>query len=260
MDNVKITTNCKGCVFAVSDDLGQTGCLANRVNPSSDFISSRSAESGFFILDRYCSLFRPEKWVEELNLLEQDRTSEKLLKVAKKEALPRLTFIINFNYDMSFLTNLLDIINSQECRKFIVVVNDKVEYNENIFALLKDKLSNNVGGFNLVQIVKSSSKFYDSGFKHAKNGWSVFLDKNQTVGKNFVGNLEERLTNQWKRLVFAQDESGERKIVQSSIYKMLLNNVKSDGSIDSRPFEEKILDLEFDDKDCFCDWKEIFDE
>lgn len=258
MDNYIVTTSCKDCVFAISDGENQTGCMANRINQEQISNNTR----GFFVLNRYCNLFRPKRWMDEIGENGKEFSKDKLLEVAKKEASPRLTFIINFNYNMNFLSSLLETINSQECRKFVVVVNDKVEYNESVFDLLKNKLSNNVGGFNLVQVVKSSNKFYDNGFKHAKNGWSVFLDKDQKIGKNFAQNLKTRLIDQWKRLVFAQDENGLRKIVQSSVYKMTLNNVKSDGSIDNRPFEEKILDFATSavDSDCLCKWEEVFDE
>lgn len=56
-------TSCKKCVFAIYEDKTQTGCVANRVAGFGDkAIAAYDEEKEFYVIDRFCNLYRGSKW------------------------------------------------------------------------------------------------------------------------------------------------------------------------------------------------------
>jgi hypothetical protein len=251
---------CKGCVFAVMNNEGnQTSCVMNdrHIKLSNDNLSFKD---GYARFNRFCNMFRPESWKEQY----ANNDIEKAMDLVTQETYPRLTFILEFNKDMEFFKSLLEKINSQSIntRKFVVVVNSEVEYNLDIFSLMQKTLTNNIGGFNLVQVI-DSDKIFDEAFSKAKNGWTVFLKGGQDISVNLAENLNNRINNSLRRMVYAESQDSGKTIVQSAIYKMLGGNqplMRGDGTIDNRPFKDKLAEMISEDKDSITTWEELFNE
>lgn len=57
-------TSCKECIFAVYDGITQTSCTANRLNTYAPdcIIPAYDNEKEFFVIDRFCNLYRNTKW------------------------------------------------------------------------------------------------------------------------------------------------------------------------------------------------------
>lgn len=251
---------CKGCVFAVvNNDGNQTSCVMNdrHVRLSG---GNFSLKDGYARFNRFCNMFRPDSWKEQY----AENNIQKAMDLVVQEAYPRLTFIIEFNKDIEFLKSLLEKINNQSIntRKFVIVVNSNVEYNIDIFSLMQKTLTNNVGGFNLVQMI-DSNKIFDEAFSKAKNGWTIFLKAGKDISTNLAEKLNDRINNGLRRMVYAESQDQSKIIVQSAVYKMLGGNqplMRGDGTIDNRPFKEKLVEMVSEDKDSITTWEALFDE
>jgi len=251
---------CNGCVFAVVNNEGnQTSCIMNdrHIKLSNDNLSFKD---GYARFNRFCNMFRPESWKEQY----ANNDIKKAVDLVVQETYPRLTFIVEFNKDLEFLKSLLVKINNQSIntRKFVIVINSEVEYNLDIFSLMQNTLTNNIGGFNLVQMV-DSDKIFDEAFSKAKNGWTIFLKAGKDISMNLAERLNNRINNNLRRMVYAENQDQSKIIVQSAIYKMLGGNqplMRGDGTVDNRPFKEKLAEMISEDKDSITTWEALFDE
>jgi hypothetical protein len=181
-----------------------------------------------------------------------------------KEVYPRLSFIIEFNHDLDSLKSILLNIENQTIpnKKFIVVINDRVEYNEDIFKLMQNTLKTNIGRFNVIQSLEDSIEL-DEGFKHAKNGWSVFLKQGQNINTNFAAIIHKRINFDMKRFLYSENKDGTKMVVQSALYKLLNGNrplMNQEGEPDTRSFKEKLQDMQQTDMDSVIEWEILFDE
>lgn len=259
----EIEFSCKNCVFAISDGSVQTGCKLNRLEKlKPDY---KNTNEDYYKFNRFCNTFRSQDWL--VNHYNDD------IKLAEKEVIkevyPRLSFIINFDYDLNSLNNILYNIEHQTIphRKFVIVINDKVEYNEAIFKSLQSTLKTNVGNYYVVQTLDQDidSLLYkeDTGFRYAKNGWTIFLKEGESIPLNFAEIIHNRINIEMKRFIFAQNKSQRKIVIQSAIYKLLNGNkpkVKADETVDNRTFIEKFKDLEQTDPDSVVAWEDLFDE
>lgn len=260
-----IKFSCKDCVFAISDEYQQIDCKLNRLEKLNRDYKTQALpkDDKFYHFDRFCNTFRPPVWLETYHNNDIEIATNEVY----KEVYPRLTFIIQFNYDLYNLISILHDIENQTIpnRKFVIVINDKVEYNEDIFDNMENILKTNIGSYHLVQSMPNLDKEYlnDEGFKLAKNGWTVFLKDGATIQRNFAEIIHNRINIDMKRFVFAQNKNGNKMIIQSAIYKLLNGNkpkTNKDESIDDRPFLEKFNDLEQTDPDSVIEWGKLFDE
>lgn len=247
---MEIKTSCKGCVFVFKGDGGtQTGCKIGRskkLNPDNDTVD------GYFEFNRFCNTYRPQEWLD----LYYDSDIDNGANHVFEEVVPRISYIINFNEDICCLESIVQSVTIRQSINnigVIIVVNDKVEYNEDIMRVLNqyNEKKRNI----LVQTLENMGelKKFDTAFKHAKNGWSVFLPMGQQVGVDFVSRIHQRVNIDMKRFSYCKDEATGRFVVQSSLYKLLEGNSVAE-------FDEKITFMKNNDPDCIPSWGEMFSE
>ena len=249
--------SCKGCVFFSYHQKNISCKIDDRFVKLSN--NSYTLDDDFHPkFNRFCNTYRPDSWLTEY----ANGDLEQAVSLVKQEVYPRLTFIIEFNKDINFLKSLLETINSQNTRKFVVVINPNVEYNLDVFSLMQFTLTNNVGGFNLVQTV-DNNKSFDEAFTKAKNGWTIFLKEGVNIPLNIAETLNDRINSQLRRIVYAESQDASKVIVQSAIYKMLGGNqplMRGDGTVDNRSFKDKLTEMISEDKDSITTWEELFNE
>lgn len=259
----EIKFNCKNCVFAICENEQQIDCKLNRLEKLKPNYKSEPLEDNFYSFNRMCNTFRPKHWLSTYH----NDDIEIAQKEVYAEIYPRLTFIIEFNYDLYNLISILHDIENQTIpnRKFVIIINDKPEYNEDIFKNMQSILTTNVGAYHIVQTIEEDMIYgkSDEGFKFAKNGWTVFLKEGETVPRNFAEKIHNRINIEMKRFIFCQSKTNTKMVIQSAIYKLLNGNkpkVISEDTVDNRPFIEKFNDLEQTDPDSVIEWEKLFDE
>jgi len=132
---MSVNSSCKGCVFA-EVDTHQTSCKLDR---AAKLGIDDKDEDGFFVLSRFCTTYRPKEWLSDLSLAESMDTEKTVL----EEIYPRVGFFIVLDTTRDDAIEQLratveDIKNQKEIApRYIVIINDKVEYNEDAFAVVQ---------------------------------------------------------------------------------------------------------------------------
>lgn len=245
----QMVTHCKDCVFAKTSDEGQNGCALGR----DELLGVKTVQDNYFVLDRFCATYRPEEWVEELSFEEQCKINEVVL----EEVYPRMGYFVRFNTSESdAIAQLKKTIESiskashvtNGMPTFVVVINDKVEYNEEIWtmflAYFGDKSETD---YHIVQINEKPEKdvfLMDEAFIHAKNAWIHTVTSGQEVPVDINDRLH-RITNiELKPMVVVEPYNEfDGFIFPAYLFKFLNGNkakVYQDELVDKGTFLEKI--------------------
>jgi hypothetical protein len=265
----EIKFSCKDCVFAEYVSFKgidtQYDCRLKRVqklNPD----NNSEVEDGisYFTFNRFCNARRPVEWLEKY--CEND--IQKAVEVVNKEVSPRLSIIIKFNYNMDTFKSIVESLYEQDySRKFIIVVNDRPEYNLEIFELLESLSKNEkIVEYNILMPPDADYDTYqaiDDSLSFCKNGWIVFFDEGDVPSKSLTAKVNDRINNQMKRLVYCSKKDNRTFLIQAALYKLIGGNspkMMEDGEVDNRTFLERIESLRAEDPDCISDWKDIFNE
>lgn len=253
---MEIEFSCKGCIFAFYKEDKQTSCLLGRsqlLNPSGQLREEEGKSS--YLFNRFCNTFRPKSYLDKFHNDDLDSAANGVM----DEVIPRITYIIEFNYNLDSLKQIIDDITINQTINnvgAVIVINDKVEYNEEIMEIINDRVLKiyNKKPY-LIQMINdsTSSEKFEEAFNHAKNGWTLFLPQGQSILHNFVNKIHERINYQMKRFSYSYDETSGRYITQSSLFKLLDGNK-------GRSFNEKIKEMQKTDDDSIVDWVEFFGE
>jgi len=231
-----LNTSCEGCVFLKDGSL----CDLNRLEKLKHKI-----EDGNIILERFCNCYRPKEWLTELSLEE----SNDLVKTVLKEVQPKVGFFIRFNRNLDKLKNTIDDIKNQTMQaRYVVVINDAVEYNAEIQKTLKSSFDFDVTEHHILQLVAKpqiSEFLIDEAFKHAKNGWIYVCDSGDAIDRRLIEKINHRVNVQMKTLVVVEpvSENLSGLLFQSALFKFLNGNrlkIFSDEKINDDLFLDKV--------------------
>lgn len=250
----EITRSCEGCIFVLKNKEKQDGCMLNRtekLNPENKF----DDKNQYQILNRFCNTYRPQEW----------RKADMISPAARalEEVLPAVGVIVNFKHNLGSLERTLESISNQVGNKFkyLIVVNDKVEYNQEISILCKKYIDK----WMLVQMMDeySHENCIDDVFNHVKNGYIILVKSGYEFPYTFLETIHERINVQMKRLMVSYDTNKEKILTSASLYKFLKGNkpkVTEDGTTDKRNFFERLVDIPSEDPDSIVSWEILFNE
>ncbi len=245
-------TKCEGCVFAKIEDI-QTGCDLER-HTKLGIISDDKDET--FTLKRFCNTYRPDKWLSDLDFDQRlDIESEVM-----KEIYPKVGFIINFDLESenpigNLEKTLKSIPQAENGTLYVVVVNEKVEYNEEIWG----SFISNFGEvskikYHIVQlnhVYSDIDMLIDQSFTHAQNGWVQCLTSGDEVDENCIGKIHELINIKMKKLIMILPKNEKDPfsglVFPAYLFKFLNGNgvkVFRDEKADSRSFITKVLEAE----------------
>lgn len=255
-----LESKCKGCVFAVLNNDGvQEGCKLNRLeklNPTKKF------DGQYQVCERYCTAYRPSEWIEEQSYPSTLSIEEMVL----LEVRPRVGFVINFQYDLAELEKTLSSLAAQEyyIPRYIVIVNNKAEYNQEIDELITKYFTQKTICHIMQMLIDVDHQaLLDHAFKFAKQGWICLIKAGHVFEENFLLKIHNRVNIELKRFLVAADEQKEKCIIFTPLFKFLCGNkakMLQDGSVDNRGFYEKLKDIPNTDPESIIDWKDLFNE
>jgi hypothetical protein len=256
---VDVFTECNGCVFAEVSDSAQTGCKLGRL----DKFPKMDGREGYFKFQRFCNTYRPESWLSDLSVSE----SEDITATALKEVQPRVGFFVIFDNNWENFEKTINCIKDQKIpARYIVTVNSKVEWNEQIHSFLCSNFDFRETEYHIVQIVKQphlKDLLIDESFKHAKNGWAYVCNSGEDIDPEFISKVHKRINIDMKRLVIIKpyDDQLNGLVFQTALFKFLNGNhtkIFGDEIVDSRKFIEKIEESSaISDKDTCITWEEF---
>ncbi len=233
----QVETCCKNCVFAKYEENTQVGCDLDRhliFNPEENYREEDGKKS--YIFDRFCTAFRPKEW----KLILDDEEKKDLVAAVRDEIFPPLGIFIFLKTTVpnpiNNLRNRINDLKEQTLGKprYVVVINSKVEYNEEIHDILRKSFDFDETEFHIVQtLVDQEDLLYvDDAFRHAKNGWIYVTRSNRKIRKDLFEIINHNINVKLNRVVLVEpvdDING--MIFQAAVHKFL------DGS-------NSVLDLE----------------
>lgn len=237
-----IDFNCSDCVFANVDQSGvQSGCELKRLEK---FNAKLNIEDGRFHFTRFCNTYRPPEWAELIGV-----QSSQIDNIAL-EIQPRITYIIDFDKNIDNLKQNIAAISGKIGS--IIILNSKVEYNEEIMAIIS---SVNTKNYYIIQLLDNLTveEKLDIAFKNAKNGWTIFLSKGDLLPKNYYDAIYSRINIELRRISFSINHL-KSFIIQSALYRFLRTKNPS------KSFIEAIEEMVYEDTDSIPSWGELFNE
>lgn len=249
---MKIVTHCKNCVFAKYDNTNkQISCALNR----HDKLGVENVVENNFELQRYCNTFRPKEWVQQLSFEESLNPEDTVL----QEVHPRIGFFVKLNTEESNAIDALELtinsISKLKARKaaYVVVINDKVEYNEEIWGLFIKYFGevSETTKYHIVQLNEKPSKIIeiiDEAFSKAENGWVMCTSSGLRVRPETLEKLHELLNKQMKQLIMIEPHDGFNGLMfPAHLFKFLNGNKTKtfqDEVVDSNEFIQKVRNAE----------------
>lgn len=257
-------TKCGGCVFSETENNEQIGC---RLGRSTKIGVRDKDDDGFFLLDRVCNAYRPIEWLGDLSLAE----SEDIMGTVREEVRPSVGFFVLLktedDKDISELRATLEDIKSQELitPSYVVVVTDKVEYNEETLNILNSMFDYKKTPYHIVQLQITPDDIHkriDQAFKHARNGWAYVTSSGESVPRDLLQKIDHRINSEMKRLVVVKPyDEINGLLFQTTLFKFLNGNkskLHNDEIADHRSFLEKVEDASSrSDDDTFITWEEF---
>ena len=200
-----------------------------------------------------------------------DEEKQNKKETVMKEVSPWVGFFVLLETDkenaIEKLENTLkDIQNQEKIKpKYVVVINDKVEYNQDVFHLLRSMFDINETKYHIVQLrdePKTKWHKLDPAFIHAKNGWIYVTSSEESVDRDLIWKIHKRVNIDMKKLVVVRpykDMNG--MIFQAALFKFVNGNrtkLYQDEMIDSRSFLEKVESAaENSGEETFITWSEF---
>ena len=264
---MKPETHCKDCVFSIETEGEQTGCQLYRAEK----LGIKESQDGSFVLDRYCNTWRPEEWISELSLEEYKNRHQ----IAIKEVIPRVGFFILLDTTkpaaIEDLKKTIEDIKRQTVHqaRYVVVITDKTEYNEEIQSVLVENFDHDTTLHHLVKVsfIPDPKMFLiDECFKHAKNGWVYVTTSGESIDQELIEKINQRVNVDMKRLSLIQPYDDFNGFLFSTpLFKFLNGNKRKayemeDGEMyfDERPFLEKVEDMKVDTGETLITWEDFY--
>lgn len=243
-----VKTYCKDCVFNKKEGDVQVGCEIKNIEKATS-----SLEDGNMVLDRFCTGFRPQHWVDDVGTSDK----AKLIELAKIEMIAPVNYAIIFEDNIEDLKKTLASIRAIENknpRSTLTVINKKVEFNEEIYSLInqenfiKDRIY-------LVYVIDQEINVVDQAFKNMINGYAAYVYAGYEFPNNFVNKINEFTNIDFGYLYTVHDE--RKLLFNVKIFNFLGGNKKDEKNHSS--FLEKVK-AENSLKVGVYDWKEFFNE
>lgn len=274
---MKVQTHCKNCTFIKRDSTRQTGCVLKRDEKLG--VCGNDSENNF-VLCRFCNTYRPDEWLNLLTFEQSLDPTEAVL----KEVFPRFGFFIYFDSDdkdaiRKLETTIQDIRDIEGCRaSYVVVVNDRVEYNEQIWTLFVENFEAKNEeysyediddlSYHVVQLSERPERIIsaiDEAFPKATSGWIYNVHAGERIRKDIGKKIHSIVNIDMKQIVLVKpyDEKNNGLIFPAYLFKFLNGNkpkMFNDKVLDSDEFVTKIEKAqERTDVQAVFDWS-IFDD
>lgn len=250
---MKITTECKTCLFNIKDSDVQIGCRLNRL----DKFENKEFVENNYVIQRFCNGYRPQVWADDINEIVPVHDIDTLVDIAREEMILPINYVISFNEDIETLKKTLvsiSKINNFHPRSRLVVINRKVEYNEEIYDLITNSVFNKSKVF-LIFLFENVEEL-DQAAKNFVGGVVAYVKSGYEFPQNFHDKIYKYINEDMKIVHYVYDET--KTMFFAGVFKTMGGNLAKmniDGTIDKRNFYQRIMDH---NKGIYS-WGEFFD-
>jgi hypothetical protein len=212
---------CRDCCFQISNDKGQTGCNADRLDKFKALDKVKLADDGFYEIQTICNLLRSTEWIEKINEW-PDPVSR-----AKKEVELKVSFIVlAHKTDDDTLIRTLKKLVYQTIRPVKIVVmrfcQSYLNQNSPIMHLLTK-----VGiKYEIINVLDKDELGYlmDAGFKKSAGQYIVFVDGSRSIPLDYIEKLNSFINDDLKQISMV-DADYHGLTVHAPLYKLLNGNI-----------------------------------
>lgn len=248
---MNVITHCKNCVFAkLNADGQQESCALNR----SEKLGVEKIVDGSFELKRYCNTFRPSEWIHRLPFEKSLNPENSVM----EEVYPRIGFFIKLKTNEQNAIDALELTINSISRinngpaAYVVVINDKVEYNEEIWGLfIKYFGETSKTKYHIVQIEEKPNKIteiIDEAFGRAQNSWIMCTSSGLRIRPETLDRLHDLLNKEMKQIAIVEPyDDFNGFMFPAYLFKFLNGNrtkVFRDEIVDSNEFIQKVRNAE----------------
>jgi hypothetical protein len=240
-----IKTHCDKCLFANRKDGVQIGCTLNRDKK----LGVEKVENNSFLLQRFCNTYRPQAWLDNLDFEQSMNPEAQVL----KEVMPRIGFFVRLDTKLSNAIEHLEktlksisSINEVE-PAYVVVITDKVEYNEEVWALFLQLFGEeSKTKYHIVQCTYTTDQVFsliDEAFTHAQNGWLMTLSSGESVDEDIILKLNKTINVDMRQVTLVRNVDEFTMLFPAYIFKFLnggRSKIFSDEVVDSDSFVAKM--------------------
>ncbi len=234
---LKVLSDCENCFFLKEENGVQVGCHLNILD---NIENKKLVNDKFYSFDKICMFFRSKD--------EPDwkyKTLEQGIELVNREMeFFRTGLVINFikNHSLSALKETLDSIDNPS---YIIVINDKPEYNKEIFEIIKLKISD-LKRLHIVQIINQKEEYYlDEAFKFCRLGTFCYADCGAILPSNLNKKIVDFVFRKMNKLAYC--DCGDYKLYSAKLFKVAGGNkqkLKEDGTIDSKNYLQRLQEQE----------------
>jgi hypothetical protein len=220
----------------------------------------------FFVIDRFCTCYRPDEWVDTL----EPEEKKNLTKTVREEIFVRMGVIIFFDQhtDEESLVKTVACFKEQtKAPRYVVVVNSRVEYNEFIHDLLIESFPNKEKtNVHLVQCVDQEMGDFakvDVAFQHALNGFYYVITSGEEVQNDFIEKFDAYINDGLNQVVMIKPkEKVGGLLIQASLHKLLNGSrtkMNDDESLNRETIVQRVIDMAIKNGgiDLVKDWSDI---
>jgi hypothetical protein len=266
IDEDKLWTSCKDCVFAVYEKNTQCGCSTGRLEKFKDvgvhIVEAQDGKKEYMVIERFCNHYREKNWMTNSKPIRSWGRIKNKEKTVKKEIQIRCGVVIILRKETSVQdmekTILACLKQKEVTPDYIVVVNSS----ENAHTEIISRMHHTIKKRTVFYAVRTShneaslEECIDLAFVQAKNGYYITFEGGYEPPPNFLDKINSLINEELQPILFLKPENKiDGMFVQTMIHKMLAGNI-------GKSLADKIHDItkEENTEHLMRKWKDILDD
>lgn len=232
--NRRFDTPCKNCIFAIYDNITQTGCKFNRLDIFRDkecgVIEAYDHEKEFFVIkNRLCLYKRTEKWPYH------DAEEKKQVTQIQKEIRLQYKAIVYHNDNLDDLKKTLTSLLNQTLRPTSLAVIKRVDSKEHRAYLLELLKHVNIP-WRIENITNNDVSYWqavDFAVMHKPNNYYAVFNAGCDIPKDTFEIINHKMVEELKPIAIVKPNSNGDGLISSHVIHMATEDFRSRGVLEN---------------------------
>ena len=266
IDEDKLWTSCRDCVFAIYEENTQCGCSTGRLEKFKGIgvhiVEAQDGEKEYMVIERFCNHYREKNWMTNSKPIRSWGRIKNKEKTVKKEIQIRCGVVIVLRKETSVQDmekTILACLKQKEVKPdYIVVVNSSEVPHTEVISRMHHTIKKKAVFYAVRTSHNEASleECIDLAFVQAKNGYYITFEGGYEPPPNFLDKIDSLINEELQPILFLKPENKiDGMFVQTMIHKMLAGNV-------GKPLADKIDDITKEEKTehLVRKWEDILDD
>jgi len=237
IDDDKIWTSCKDCIFAVYEKNTQCGCSTGRLEKFKDvgahIVEAQDGEKEYMVIERFCNHYREKDWMTNSKPIRSWGRIKNEEKTVKKEIQIRCGVVIILRKQTSVQDmekTILACLKQKEVKPdYIVVVNSSEVQHTEIISRMHHTIKKKAVFYAVRTSHNEASleECIDLAFAQAKNGHYIVFEGGYEPPPNFLDKINSLINEELQPILLLKPQNKiDGMFVQTMIHKMLGGNAE----------------------------------